>query len=1100
MEHGIDYPRAKQIFLESLEISDPQQAEDFVRRQCGQANRLQAEVERLRSAHLSADAWLDAADNQLAAEHLSPLAAGQQLDRYLIEDLIGEGGMGLVYRAQQQSPVQRVVAIKVIKPGLDTREVLARFRFEQQALAQLDHPYIAKVYDAGSTPDGYPYFVMELVNGIAITDFCLHAQMDLEARLRVFQEVCAAVGHAHQRGIIHRDLKPSNILACRDGSSARLKVIDFGVAKLVDGRSSARTRFTRLPGMLGTPDYMSPEQQGAEAHKLDTRSDVYSLGVILYELLTGHLPHENAALDTERDRSQKTVFDQPSRLVKPSQRAHHCTQTTCGSAKREQGCHCRVVGRALRGDLDWIVLKALDEEKSRRYQSVTALADDIDRFLRGEAIVARPPSIGYRLRKSAWQHRIALIVASTMVLAALTVAIVSWRTAKVTAKSERRALAMQRSAKRAELDAQALLYASDMRIAAKALEEGDASEAAALLRRHDPRWQSGAFPRDDLRGLEWYFLNRQVAGSQTLLRLASPLVAVDQHVTSGWIATVGNDSQLHFLAPESGRITRTLDTGISDVACMTCDPASGYVALASTEGLVSIWDPGTGKCVAKRKLTSGPIHDLQFALGGRQLVVANHSPHLEVIDTKSGELVHRIDTDHQDVSSLSLSRDGTRLVCGSADQRSSLWDLQQRKRLLASSATRYRTTCVAMDPLGRFWVDANVKGKVRVLDAGTAEVLYQVGLPSAVQTLAVSPSGQEIAVGCRSGVIHVLAQRAPHWSADSQVERSSFSVHGQRVTGITWLADSRIASVAKDGSLACTSYQLRRPTRVRPGSKVQKLSVSPSGKWIALHDYDHVFLVDVTSGFIERIDALETESHWAGMTFTRDEACLLVASADGLLVSLSLADRSSATKHSVAPGIDIAELRFSRNGERLLLFSRRDDLALVVDYPTLNRRFECACPDAYTGALSPDGSYLATNYQWDVLLYDVDHGIRIAESKGHHSETINDLQFSPDGRWIASASDDRTLRIWDPSQSAGPQLVGIHPDGVPRAVSVSSDGRTLFTSSVRGQLWAWSVASRQKLLPVATSAVGFPASKLAANDSILATLDRDGSVEWYEMR
>lgn len=334
--------------------------------------------------------------------------AGGAIGPYRLLRILGEGGFGTVYLAEQTEPVRRTVAIKVIKAGMDTRQVIARFEAERQALARMDHPGIARVLDAGATEMGRPYFVMELVKGEPITEFARAGKLDLETRLRCFAQVCEAVQHAHQKGVLHRDIKPSNVLVHADEHGHPVaKIIDFGIAKATIGRLTDQTLVTEYRQMLGTPEYMSPEQAAGEMD-VDTRSDVYALGALLYELLTGVPPFDGETLRSAGlVEVQRILQDQDP--VPPSTRMH-----ALGPDRADLGPSAE---RALRGDLNWIVLKCLEKDRARRYATAEALAEDVHRYLRGEPLAARPPSTAYRLSKFARRHRAGVSVAAIVVVA-----------------------------------------------------------------------------------------------------------------------------------------------------------------------------------------------------------------------------------------------------------------------------------------------------------------------------------------------------------------------------------------------------------------------------------------------------------------------------------------------------------------------------------------------------------------------------------------------------------------------------------------------------------------------------------------------------------
>ena len=342
---------------------------------------------------------------------------------YKLIEKIGEGGFGLVFVADQQAPVKRRVALKLIKPGMDSREVIARFEAERQALAMMDHPNIARVLDAGATDSGHPYFVMELVHGIPITDFCDKNRLTMRERLELFVSVCQAVQHAHQKGIIHRDIKPSNVLVTLQDGCPVVKVIDFGIAKALHQQLTDKTVYTRFAQVIGTPLYMSPEQAEMSSLDIDTRSDIYSLGVLLYELLTGTTPFDGKRLSA-------VSFDERIRIIrqeeppKPSTRLRQSSLTVPVLASLRRIEPARLF-KSCRGDLDWITMKALDKDRRRRDETASDLAADVLRYLHDEPVSACPPSAGYLLKKFSRRYRTILATAAAIAASLLLAAIVS---------------------------------------------------------------------------------------------------------------------------------------------------------------------------------------------------------------------------------------------------------------------------------------------------------------------------------------------------------------------------------------------------------------------------------------------------------------------------------------------------------------------------------------------------------------------------------------------------------------------------------------------------------------------------------------------------
>jgi serine/threonine protein kinase len=528
--------REKEIFNQALEMPSAEARHAFLQGACGQDRALRSQIDALLRAYASAAGFIPdkGPEGTIRVAARPSEHPGTLIGRYKLLQQIGEGGMGVVYMAEQTEPVVRKVALKIIKLGMDTRNVIARFEAERQALALMDHPNIAKVLDAGATDSGRPYFVMELVRGVPITEYCDKNKLSTKERLDLFIPVCQAIQHAHQKGIIHRDIKPSNVMVTLHDGKPVPRVIDFGIAKATNQRLTEKTLFTNYAQMIGTPAYMSPEQAEMSGLDVDTRTDVYSLGVLLYELLTGTTPFPSKDLLSLGYGEMQRVISE-SEPPKPSTRLSTMEHEERTVVARNRSIDISALAKVFKGDLDWIVMKAIEKDRSHRYDTVNGLAMDVQRHLKTEPVIARPASAAYRIQKLVRRNKLAFAASAAIALALLAGAALStWQAVRATRAEQlqsilreqaqlneqkaRQAQASERkdrqyaenartdeAAQRRKAEAQA--YVSDMNLVQQALAADNLGRAREALNRHLP--QPG---EKDLRGWEWRWLWKQCRG------------------------------------------------------------------------------------------------------------------------------------------------------------------------------------------------------------------------------------------------------------------------------------------------------------------------------------------------------------------------------------------------------------------------------------------------------------------------------------------------------------------------------------------------------------------------------------------------------------
>lgn len=808
----------KTIFVAAMQLAEGDEREAFIREACYDDQELRCRIDRLVAASKSESVNpLDVALKQIHPDvtaFASPGALARSNDcdgtidlsthpsigPYKLLEVLGQGGMGAVYLAEQSYPIQRTVALKVVRPGMDSREVIARFAAERQALAMMDHPNIARVLDAGTTERMRPYFVMELVRGVPINQYCLTHQLSLQERLRLFVDVCHAVQHAHQKGIIHRDLKPSNILVVSHDGKPVPKVIDFGVAKALNQESTERTLFTRFPQMIGTPLYMSPEQSDIGGIDVDTRTDIYSLGVVLYEILTGSTPFERAMF-------QNTSFEGIRRMiredepVKPSVRVatlgHESREVLCNSYAME----IRRLQNSLQGELDWIVMTALAKCRDERYETANALADDVQRFLDGEPVIACPPSLSYRLRKVVARHWIGLSVASMILLAVL-------MGGGLAVSQAIRATVAEQEAKLREEEALHLLEAARLQQILAAFRDRNFSQIAdielPMTDRESGTEQPQYFQSGSLRKLL-----KNVGTPLPDLQLAHPGGVNDFNVTNNkqYLVSACADGAAYLWDLSNGKQLQRFGPHQASIDAVAASPDGRLVASGCQNGNVWVWDAGTGQRI--KLLASFPtgIETIVWSNDGNYLAAGGRYSEVRVWNADFEQVLH-FPNDHRH-ESLLFSLDNKQIYIPTRTSLS-LWDLEsatQLKSIATDPLTNIRTLCWAGSNHEFILAGDRFTEQLVVIDVAAGKpfgtLRTHVRYP---QHLAVNPDRTQLATVFEDGHLRLFDLKSlQNGTSEPQLENvqiEQFKAHnGQvgRASHVHYLCGDRIVTSGLDG-------------------------------------------------------------------------------------------------------------------------------------------------------------------------------------------------------------------------------------------------------------------------------------------------------------
>jgi WD40 repeat protein len=1067
----------KSIFLEALEKRTAKERANYLDHVCGNDADLRAEFESLLKAHEEARDFLEApALEPDATLEESPLieGPGTRIGRYKLLELIGEGGMGLVYLAEQQEPVRRQVALKIIKPGMDSRQVISRFEAERQALALLDHSNIARVLDAGTTETGRPYFVMEYVKGMPITKYCDRHKLSVEKRLKLFLRVCEAVHHAHQKGIIHRDIKPSNILVSVQDDRPVPKIIDFGIAKAVAQPLTRQTLFTRQGQLLGTPEYMSPEQADMGNEDTDTRADIYSLGVVLYELLTGVLPFEHEVLE-------KVGFAELQRILQEEEPPRPSLRLTAlgeEAKKIAERRHTQVVAlaRRLHRELEWIPLKAMRKDRSRRYRSASELADDIQNYLSGAPLIAGPETAIYRVKKFVRKHAgsvatvllvavaliLGFVVSTTMYFRAETarrnesIARTRAEEAEKVAQEQKQIAEKQRTLaeERAE-DYRRSLYFNRIALADVAYRDSNIRRLRELLEMCPA----------DLRGWEWHRLNHiSDQASMTLCGHTDAVWGVAVSPDGKRIVSGSEDQTVRVWDATTGAELMTLRGHEREVGPVSFRSNGRKLVSSSMDGTVKVWDAATG---AEVMTLAGPEDDVisaAFSPDGKRIISGSHGGTLKLWDAAAGVELMTLrghEGGHEgDVWSVSFSSDGKRIVSGSYDKTIKIWDAATGAELMTLHGHSGSVSSIAFSPDGKRIISGSWDRIIKVWDVSTgAEVMTLRGHARVVTDVAFSPDGERIVSGSADGTVKV-------WDAATGAEVMTLRGHENRVCSVVFMPDGkRIVSSSRDGTIKVWDVAIDREHVILAGPQdgEGRVVFSPDGTRIISITGDGTIKVwDAATG--TELTALRGRRHgFLSLAFSPDGKRIVSGGCYRTVTVWDAATRVELMRFRGHKGW-VLSVAFSPDAKRVVSCSMEDKTIKVWDAATGGELVSLG-HDSFVSsvAFSPDGERIvAGSSDETVRVWDASTGAELMTLRGHTSGVLA-VAFSPDGKHIVSGSKNGTIKIW--CAGSGKELMSVHGHTSRlRSVGFSPDGKRIISGSHDGTLKLWDAGTAVEVM------------------------------------
>ena len=1080
------------VFDVARKLSDAAARDMYLAQIYGDDDRMIARVQALLRAHNESGFLEPPCGESLTVDPPMTERLGSQIGRYKLLEQIGEGGMGVVYMAEQQRPVRRKVALKIIKPGMDTKQVVARFEAERQALAMMDHANIARVFDAGSTESERPYFVMELVRGVSITEYCDQNKLAMRERLKLFILVCQAVQHAHTKGVIHRDLKPSNVLVTLHDGVPVPKIIDFGVVKATGQQLTERTLFTNFAQMVGTPLYMSPEQAELSGLDIDTRSDIYALGVLLYELLTGATPFDHKRLQT-------AAYDEVRRIIreeepdKPSTRVSTMGDASV-TASAKRATDPAKLKQVLRGELDWIVMKAMEKDRTRRYETASTLVAEVTRYLKGEPVEACPASATYRLRKFARRHKTQVAVALGFCALLLASSALAWGLLVKARRSEDSAIAARGRAVQAQIEIQAQkdlaeenlrlaeeqeqkvtslaeerqrrLYDFSLTKADRAYRQGDELKTSQLL----------AECLETQRGWEWHRLER-LTGGRKLNLAGPPIVSMDTSPTESRVAVVDKGGNLRLCDLADGRTLWSRPTEVTGASATTFSPGGDLIVVHTFPprgaGRLEVWD-ADGQKLWTATPDQAALGWVSFSPDGRYLAFSTVGPGGPAV-----ELHHPRDATAlwkrpcQGLAVMAFDRDAknlfltlitapdlmyeTALCCWSVEGPEEVW-----------SVRRGNASLPCLSPDG-FLLTPSSHHSLEIRDPASGKLIEE--LPSSATDIALdvrfSPDGRYVMSRGNSG--HIVL-----WDWKTRSEKLFIKNFGTDLRPAFTLDGDYLVV----GDQSADSNLELRPINRAPAEIIlsgheqgaRDIAFSPDGKQVVSVGADGTLRQwNVATGQELKTRAVDASPEAIAYSPTGRH----IAMGGSKVISLWSAETDELV-YEWPTSRQVWCLGFSGDGRRLLAGAVNG--LKLLDVETGREILSKEAPQGIMGAVfSADGRRVVTltNQTGRIDLWDVESGtdpqaLRAA-GEGNYGYALVRIPASADSGMrpnnLVAAGIDDTIELWDIDAAKLWKTLRGHGARVV-CLTPSHDGSRLFTGYGSGAVTVWNLETDEPLLTI----------------------------------